>query len=144
MRTVFIQITTVIQLLDEYNDHSLILIYTLSFIFFMKPFKDYLPQWENQITSSVLLQTFAHTISKLSISSPPLVSPHPLLQLIISTLKLYTRSAFSMSFQAPRAMLHVYRIKLHKLSVVFLFRRKRESQFVIKIPAWSFRNSRHL
>lgn len=143
MRTVFIQTTTVIQLLDECNAHSLILICTLCFIFFMKPFKGFLSQWENKITSSVLLETFAHTISKLSISSP-LVSPCPLLQLVTSILKLHTRSAFSKNFQAPRAMLHVYRIKLHKLPVVFLFRRKRESQFVIKIPAWSFRNSRHL
>lgn len=87
--------------------------------------------------SLLILKTFVYTITELSISASP-GSPCPLLQLTISILRLCTRSALSVSFQAPRAMLHVCRIKPYKLSVAFFFRRKRESQFVIKIPAWLF------
>ena len=59
-------------------------------------------------------------------------------ELIMSFLKTEIMSHLYLNFQAPCTRLHVYRIKLHRLSVVSFFRRKKESQFIIKIPARPF------
>lgn len=59
-------------------------------------------------------------------------------EVIMSILKTERKSYLYLNFQAPSTMLHFYRIKLHKLSAVSWFGRKKESQFIIKIPASPF------
>lgn len=65
-------------------------------------------------------------------------------KVIMSILKTETMSYLYLSFQAPSTMLHGYRIKLHKLSAVSLFGRKKERQFITKIPASPFQEQERL